>query len=163
MTLKLPSACLALAATALITVAPCAHAQDGRDDWPEGSAMHTLYVVGDELEAARAVLSTAHDRLLAAIDGDADEVSPLARAVTSQHESWLAYRNADCELAGVLTGAGGAWPSVHGMSCRIEHITQRSKAVDTAGTCLRALPTDSVGYERLECLQELVDWTMQGN
>lgn len=153
----------ALAATALITLATCAHAQDARDDWPEGSAMHTLYVVGDELEAARSALANARDRLLTALDGDVDEPSPLARAVTSQHESWLAYRNADCELAGALTGAGGAWPSVHGISCRIEYITQRIKAVDAASICLRALPSNGAGYERLECLQELVDWTMQGN
>lgn len=153
----------ALAAMALITLAPCAHAQDGREDWPEGSAMHTLYVVGDELDTARAALSKAHGRLLTALDGDADETSPLARAVTSQHESWLAYRNADCELAGTLTGAGGAWPSVHGMTCRIEHLTRRIEVVDSASSCLRALSTDSAGYERLECLQELVDWEMQGN
>ncbi len=153
----------ALAATALITLATCAHAQGARDDWPEGTAMHTLYVVGDELEAARSALADARDRLLTALDGDVDEPSPLARAVTSQHESWLAYRNADCELAGALTGAGGAWPSVHGISCRIEHITQRIKAVHAASICLRALPSNGADYERLECLQELVDWTMQGN
>lgn len=152
-----------LAATALVTLAACAHAQDGRDEWPEGSAMHTLYVVGDELDAARATLDDARSRLLTALDGDVDEPSPLARAVTSQHESWLAYRNADCELAGALTEAGGAWPSVHGVTCRIEHLTQRTKAMDAASTCLRALPTDGPRYERLECLQGLVDWAMQGN
>lgn len=163
MTLAPASTRLALAAVALFALAPCAHSQDGREAWPEGSAMHTLYVVGDELDAARAALAEAHERLITAIDGDADGISPLAHAVASQHESWLAYRSADCELAGLLTGAGGAWPSVHGISCRIEYITQRTRVVDAAGSCLRALPADSASHEQQECLQGLVDWEMRGN
>lgn len=153
----------ALTAAALIALTSCASAQDARDDWPEGSAMHTLYVVNDQLQATRAALGEAHGRLLTALDGDADPPPPLARAVASQHETWLAYRDADCELAGALTGAGGAWPSVHGVTCRIDHFTQRIETVDSANTCLRALPPGSPGYEQLACLNGLVDWSMQGN
>lgn len=151
-----------LAATALMALAPLAQAADGRDDWPEGSAMHTLYVVGDELEATRAALSSAHGRLLAALDG-AGRDAPLARAIALHHERWLAYRDADCELAGELTGAGGAWPSVHGISCRIEHLGTRTTEVDAASSCLQELPSDGPTDAQRDCLRDLVDWAMQGN
>lgn len=151
-----------LAAAALVCLAPCAQADDGPQAPPKGGAIHTLQVVGDELDAARAALSEAHHRLLAALAGDG-EPSRLAGIVASQHEHWLAYRNVDCELAGVLTGAGGAWPAVHGITCRIDNLAQRTRVVDSAADCLQALPRDSVVYQRQECLLELVDWTMQGN
>ncbi len=152
-----------LAAAALVTLMPCAQAHDDPDAPPKGSATHSLLVVGDELETAGAALSEAQHRLSVALGGEAGEPPRLARAVASLHESWLAYRNADCELAGALTGAGGAWPAVHGITCRIDHLTQRTEVLDSATSCLQALPLDSYDFERLECLQALVDWEMQGN
>lgn len=156
-----PATMVLLLASALITLTSCAHARDARDDWPEGSAMHTMYVVNEQLQISRAALNEAHARLLTALDDNADPPSPLARAVASQHQKWLAYRSIDCELAGALTGAGGAWPGVHGLTCQTEQISQRLEVVNSASACLRALPPDGPGYEQLQCLNGLVDWAMQ--
>lgn len=152
-----------LSIAALVALACGARAQDARHEWPEGSAMHTLYVETERLEASRATLAGAHAGLLAAFDDAPHDPSPLARLVASQHAQWLAYSSTDCELAGMLTGAGGAWPHVHAQTCRIERITQRSGIVDQAASCLRQLPTGHAQYERDECLQGLVDWTIGGN
>ena len=153
-----PFAVAALLAMPLLT-----HAQDARHEWPEGSAMHTLYVEGERLQAGRAALDQAHANLLEALDTDPADPSPLARAVASQHAQWLAYHHADCELAGALTGAGGTWPTVHGISCKNETIAERLDVVRRATTCLRQSAPDGPRYERLGCLQELVTWSIRGN
>src|SRR5690606_38210449 len=107
---------LAPPAAAMLLVMPLATlAQDARDEWPEGSAMHTLYVHGD------------------------------------------------CELAGTLTGAGGAWPTVHGFSCEIESIAARLEVVRAATACLRESGPGARQYEQFGCLQPLVAWSMEGN
>ena len=107
---------LAPLAAAMLLVMPLATlAQDARDEWPEGSAMHTLYVHGD------------------------------------------------CELAGTLTGAGGAWPTVHGFSCEIESIAARLEVVRAATACLRESGPGARQYEQFGCLQPLVAWSMEGN
>lgn len=150
-------------AAALLAVAGCANAQDTRDAAPEGSAVHTLDVVGDDWAAAQSALAGAHERLLAALDGNADRPSRLARAVRLQHEGWIAYRNADCTLNGILTGAGGDWPTVHGMTCKVEHASRRISTLDAATRCLHALAPGAPNFERRECLQALVDRDGQGD
>src|SRR5690606_31213532 len=92
-----------LSIAALVALACGARAQDARHEWPEGSAMHTLYVETERLEASRATLAGAHAGLLAAFDDAPDDPSPLARLVASQYARWLAYSSTDCELAGMLT------------------------------------------------------------
>lgn len=87
----------------------------------------------------------------------------LPRSAEAGKDAWLAYRDSDCELAGVLTGAGGAWPSVHGLSCRIEHARQRIAALDAATECLHDLAPDARRHGQPGCLGGLVDWEMQGN
>ncbi len=130
---------------------------------PPGSATHTLQLLSAQLDVAHATLADAHSGLIHALGGATTDPPPLARAVGNQHQQWLTFRNADCELAGTLTGAGGAWPSVHGMSCRIEHINHRLETVQQACDCASALPEDAYAFERYACLTELVDWQMEGN
>ena len=145
---------LALALSAVAGVAP---AQDARHEWPEGSAMHTLYVESGRLQASRASLVEARAGLLAALGDDPADPSPVTRLVAVQHRSWLAYAQADCELAGLLTGAGGAWPIVHGLTCETAQLERRREAIGNAMACLRALPAPAVPYRQHECLQGLVD------
>lgn len=152
-----------LATTLLLAISLPATAQDARDEWPEGSAMHSVYVEAERLQAGRAELEQAHAELLKAIGDDPAAPSPLARAVANQHAHWLEYVGADCDLAGTLTGAGGAWPAVHGLSCEIETIADRLEAVRGATACLRQLSHDPYRYEQFECLGTLVEWSMEGN
>jgi len=160
---NLRAAALALAAAAMPALPRSAEARDATDAAPPGSALHTVGVVGEEWSAARTDLADAHRRLVAALDRDPGRPSPLARALVSQQDAWLAYRDRDCELAGALTGAGGAWPSVHGLSCRIEHARQRIAALDAATACMHGLAPDELRHGQPECLGGLVDWEMEGN
>lgn len=138
-------------------------AQDARDEWPEGSAMHSMYVEAERLEAARADFEQAIANLQNAIGGDPADPPPFARAVANQQARWLEYVRADCELAGTLTGAGGAWPAVHGLSCQIESIVERLEVVRGATACLGQLGPDAYRFEQFECLEKTVAWSMAGN
>lgn len=152
-----------LATILLLAISLPALAQDARDEWPEGSAMHSVYVEAERLQASRAELEQAHADLFNAIRGDSANPSPLARAVANQHAHWLEYVRADCELAGTLTGAGGAWPTVHGLSCQIESIADRVEVVRGATACLSQLGSEAYQFEKFECLGKLAAWSMGGN
>jgi len=155
---------LAPLAAAMLLVMPLATlAQDARDEWPEGSAMHTLSVQSGRLQAHRAELEQAHAGLLEALGGDPADPSPLVRSLASHQAQLLAYVHGDCELAGTLTGAGGAWPTVHGFSCEIESIAARLEVVRAATACLRESGPGARQYEQFGCLQPLVAWSMEGN
>ena len=97
------------------------------------------------------------------LGGDAADPPPLTRVVASHQAQWLAYVRIDCELAGTLTGAGGAWPTVHGLSCEIESIAARLEVVRAATACLRESGPAARQYEQFGCLQPLVAWSMEGN
>jgi len=151
-----------LALAAPLAAALALTAGDTGHKWPEGSAMHTMQLEKERLDSGRASLDQAHADLLGALGGkDADNPSALARAVASQHETWLAYSHADCALAGTLTGAGSSWPIVHGLSCEAEVVEQRLEVVRGATACLQKLGADTPDYEQFECLQGLVAWSMQ--
>lgn len=152
-----------LAASLLLAISLPALAQDARDEWPEGSAMHSAYVEAERLEAGRAELEQAHADLLSAIGGDPADPPPLARAVARQQADWLEYVHSDCVLAGTLTGAGGAWPTVHGLTCQVESIAERLEVVRGATACLNQLSPDAYGFEQFECFDKMVAWSMQGN
>ena len=101
--------------------------------------------------------------LLSAIGGDPADPPALARAVARQQADWLEYVRSDCELAGTLTGAGGAWPTVHGLTCQAESIADRLEVVRGATACLSRLSPDAYGFEQSECLGKMVAWSMEGN
>lgn len=152
-----------LATALLLAISLPAIAQDARDEWPEGSAMHSVYVEADRLQAGRAALEQAHGELLGAIGGDPAKPPPLARALANQHARWLEHMQADCELAGTLTGAGGDWPTVHGLACQTGSIADRLELVRGASACLRQLGPDAYRFEQFDCLGTLVAWSMEGN
>ena len=141
----------------LLALAGNLHAQDAGSEWPEGSAMHTLHLESGHLDSAHAALSEAHAALLAQMEGMGGGAPALAGDVALHHERWVAYRKADCELSGTLTGAGGAWPAVHGVTCERTQVANRTGAVDAVRRCLQDLPADHARFEQLECLEGLVD------
>ncbi|MDH5833424.1 lysozyme inhibitor LprI family protein [Luteimonas kalidii] len=148
---------LILLANGALAFAGPATAQDGREQWPEGSARHTLLVEAEREQALRPALDAAYARLLAAFDDTADDPAPLAQAVAAQQQAWLAYRDSDCQLAGMLTGAGGAWPHVHALTCSNALLAQRTAVLDTAAACLQRLPVERYPSDEEACLQPLVD------
>lgn len=134
-----------------------APAQDGGHEWPEGSAMQSMQLESERLDAGLAALERAHGNLMAALGGnEPGSQRALARAVATHHEKWLAYAQADCELAGTLTGAGTSWPIVHGLGCHAQAVEQRLATIQGATACLQQMDTELSDFERLECLQELV-------
>lgn len=153
---------LACTAIATLALAGQAFAQDDRDQWPEGSARHTLLVEAEREQVLRSALDAAHARLLDAFDDAPDDPDPLARAVDAQQQAWLAYRGNDCQLAGMLTGAGGAWPHVHALTCGNTMLAQRTALLDAAATCLKELPDGHHRSDVEACLQPLVDAPMDG-
>lgn len=150
-------------ATLWLAISLFALAGEDRHAWPEGSAMHALYLQGERLEDIRAELGQAHAGLLDAFGDDPAAPSPLARAVANHQASWLAYVHADCELAGTLTGADGHWPVVHGLGCQIEAMADRLEVVRAATACMHGLAPEAYRFERLECLGNLVAWSQEGN
>lgn len=143
-----------IALTTLALAGP-ASARDDRDQWPEGSARHTLLVEAERAQALREKLDAAHARLLEAFDDAPDDPDPLAQAVDAQQQAWLAYRGSDCELAGMLSGAGDAWPHVHALTCRNALLAQRTAVLDTAATCLQGLAAERYRSDEDACLQPL--------
>lgn len=146
-----------VAAGALLMLAANLHAQDIGSDWPEGSSMHTLHMESKRLDSAHAALSDAHAGLLARLERMGGGAPVLAGEVALHHERWVAYRKADCELSGTLTGAGGAWPAVHGLTCERTLVENRARAMDGVRRCLEGLPPGHARFEQLECLEGLVD------
>lgn len=148
-----------LAVTAL-ALAGGAAGQDDRALWPEGSARHTLFVEAEREQSLRTALEAAYHRLLDAFGDAPDDPSPLLYTVAAQHQAWLAFRGSDCQLAGMLTGAGGAWPQVHGLVCSNDLLAERIAVLDCAATCLQQLPAERYPSDEQACLQPLVDRTL---
>ncbi|WP_187470990.1 lysozyme inhibitor LprI family protein [Luteimonas viscosa] len=141
----------------ILAMAGSASAQDDRDLWPVGSARHTLFVEVEREQALRSALDAAHARLLGAFGDTPDDPAPLAQAVANQQQAWLAYRGSDCQLAGMLTGAGGAWPHVHALTCSNAVLAQRTAVIDAAATCLQRLPAERYPSDEEACLRPLVE------
>ena len=132
-------------------------AQDGRSDWPEGSAMHTTYVMAERVDAATAQLEARHAELLELVEAHRSLHMGLRvpSALEAEHAAWPAYRSAACELFGALTGAGGTWPTTHALDCEAQLTEQRLSAVTAALACIRALPLDEREFGHAVCLAPL--------
>ena len=127
--------------------------QDGAD-WPEGSAMHTAYLMSARRDAADIRLQAAHETLLAQVkSGHLDHMGTrLPSALQDAHLGWQAYRTPSCELFGAATGAGGLWPTVQALECEHEVTEQRLRAVQSALACIRELPADEREAMQGDCL-----------
>lgn len=158
----MPRARHAALLTLMLAATHAAPAQDDGHEWPEGSAMHSMQLESERLDAGLAALDQAHANLQEELGGNGLGSPPaLARAVATHHEKWLAYSQADCELAGTLTGAGSSWPIVHGLGCHAQAVEERLEIIHGATACLQQLDTNLPEFDRLECLQGLVGWSMQ--
>ncbi|MGY0798157.1 lysozyme inhibitor LprI family protein [Lysobacter sp. A286] len=146
---------LLVLATAIM-VAPVL-AQDKRSDWPEGSSMHTGFLMAERRDAAEAQLEQQQARLMALVIGSRTRFPDqrLVSALQSQHAAWLVYRTAECELFGALTGAGGTWPTTHALGCDGQQTEQRVEEVAMAIACIEALPAEEREFSQNACLYPL--------
>lgn len=152
------------ASIATLLLAPCIslqlsarQPQDGRDQWPEGSAMHTAYVFADRRDEAQARLEESQAQLvrLAAAHAPVHIGNRASAAIEGEHATWLAYRDAACELYGALTGAGGTWPSTHALGCEADWTARRLDTVNAAVRCIEALPEETRDLDLPDCLTPL--------
>jgi uncharacterized protein YecT (DUF1311 family) len=146
----------AAAIVAVLTPLPLA-AQDRKSDWPEGSAMHTAYLMAERGDAATAQLEARHAELLALVEAHRSPYmgTRVPAALQAGHAAWPAYRSAACELFGALTGAGGTWPTTHALDCEAQLTEQRLADVTAALACIRALPVDEREFGQAGCLAPL--------
>ncbi len=140
----------------LAALAGGALAQNEKSDWPEGSAMHTGMGHAQRLEHAMQSLETKQAGLMAAVRGDGSYSDRrLQLALESQHQAWMAYRSAECELVGALSGAGGAWPSTYATQCEANLSERRLRTVTAAARCVRKLPAANRALDQNRCLYQL--------
>lgn len=145
-----------LALAAMATLAP-AVAQNQKSDWPEGSSMHTTFLMVERRDAAELELEDRQAELLAQVIGNQAEFpdARLVAALESQHAAWLVYRTAECELFGALTGAGGTWPTTHAIGCEAQQTEQRVGRVVSTHACIEALAADARQFGQNACLYRL--------
>lgn len=147
---------LALASTTVLAPA-LAQQLDQKDYWPEGSSMHTGFLMAERRDAAEAQLAEKQAELMALVIGNQARYPDqrLVSALESQHAAWLVYRTAECELFGALTGAGGTWPTTHALGCDGQQTEQRVEEVVAAIDCIESLPAEDREFGQNACLYRL--------
>lgn len=123
--------------------------------------MHTGLMMVEELEALDEAMSEAHKALIekvgaAPVTDDApQDNSALSKALREQQKAWLRYRGGECRLIGVLTGAGGSWPSTYATDCELSLGQQRLEDIEAAHACIDAISEQDRIFEQGECLRDL--------
>ncbi len=134
---------------------PFAHAEDIDDAWPIGSAMEVgqrhvktrdhfvLLLTQQNTQLAELLVLVGNQRLNAAL--------------VAQHDAWLKYRDAECEVFGTLSGAGGSWPSTHAVECEARLTEHRFRRARNANACVRKIAVvDRSSSTINHCLQPLL-------
>ncbi|MES2073942.1 MAG: lysozyme inhibitor LprI family protein [Pseudomonadota bacterium] len=151
-----PGLRLTLAILLAFSASSAGLAQDKKEDWPEGSAMHTAYLLAEKQVKLDPLLEKRQAELVALVAKDADYANRrIAKALSAQHASWLTYRNDECELVGSLTKAGGTWPTTHALECKAKLTEARARAVDSALACIKKKREDNHEFEEETCLYPL--------
>ena len=143
----------------------CAEEQctDRPECWPEGSAMRTLLLQGEQGSRLEETLRKSHEELVALVAaakvqsrGMTLQPPPrLIDALKSQQIAWVKYRDEECELLGALTEAGGQWPSAHATRCSNNLTDLRLKRIQAARSCILRIPEESRLFGQANCLQQL--------
>lgn len=132
---------------------------DRPECWPDGSAMRTGLLLVQELTGLQAQLAERHERLVARVTASSHAGiatdGRLLPALASQQSAWARFVAEDCALVGLLTGAGGAWPSTHARECEVDRTTQRLRRVQAAIDCVDALPPETRVFRQNACLASL--------
>ena len=141
---------------------PCS---DNPESWPEGSAMHALLILVPQLQQLSAELKTKHDELITFLsnslnsDGEKHPDLNIISALIMQQRSWEKYKSDECKLLGLLSGAGGAWPTFHATYYEFELTKARLHHINSVINCIQTIPLQSRLVEQNECLRQLAPLT----
>lgn len=141
-----------------IFVGACNIASAEQDNsFPEGSAMATAYRYADNRDYFEKLLDAKNKQLVQlVIESQAEYPEPrLVAAIENIHKTWLQFRDAECELMGTLTGAGGAWPSTHATRCDANLTHRRFLTVKSAIRCIQRISPENRGFNINACLYQL--------
>ena len=138
---------------------------DNPEYWPEGSAMHALLILKPQLQQLSAELKTKHDELITLLsnslnaDGEKHPDLNIISALITQQHSWEKYKSNECKLLGLLSGAGGAWPTFHATYYEFELTKARLQQINSVINCIQTIPLQSRWVEQNECLRQLAPLT----
>jgi len=145
----------ALLAIAFVSNASCASAASDDDEWPDGSAMAVGNRYVKTSDYFEGLLRKRQAELVRLMSAQPDTDTRLIEAVKTQQESWLKYRDGECELIGSLSGAGGSWPSTFSAECRANLTDQRFRRFNWAIKCWKAVAPSERPSARSRCLYQL--------
>lgn len=136
---------------------------DRPECWPEGSAMRTGLELAASRDQSQKMLAKQQEKLIALVSSNQKYPDErLIRALRDQHDAWLKYRSAECELVGSLSGAGGSWPSTYAIRCEANLTDRRYHTVLHAIRCIDRIPTGQKWVEQSRCLYQLGPLTIEG-
>jgi uncharacterized protein YecT (DUF1311 family) len=132
------------------------------NSFPEGSAMANAYIYADNRDYFEKLLDAKNKQLVQlVIESHTEYPEPrLVAAIESIHKSWLQFRDAECELMGTLTGAGGAWPSTHATRCDANLTHRRFLTVKSAIKCIQRISPEKREFNVNACLYQLGTLTL---
>lgn len=134
----------------------------GKACWPEGSAMHTAYVLSEELEQLTPALQLQFEKLLRLLsntqgsNGRPYFDSRILSGIELQQRGWKKYIEDECELVGALTGAGGTWPTTWALDCQVTQMKNRLLDVKKVTACIEKIPRETRWIDQDVCIRELI-------
>ena len=133
---------------------------DNRDKWPEGSAIHTGYLFGDQVAYFSKLLEKQEKRLVEALEASKADLG-IKYAIEKTIDIWHDYASAECDAFGKLTQAGGSWQSTWSSKCSWRLYERRFKRVRDAANCVKR-NNDSYNYFEAKCLQQMLPFNFKG-
>ena len=97
-----------------------------------------------------------HDELLQRVAPAAGDQGRLVAALKAQQTAWLQYRDATCNLAGTVSGAGGSAAATRTLQCKAEWAEAQRTRLWAVLDCIgKGAPAD-LAAELDRCLPALV-------
>lgn len=113
----------------------------GEDGWPSGSAMD----VGLKIKKDTVRYEQRIEVMLTMLNKKLNH-EYLSQHLEKQQTAWMGYRNSSCMVVGIMTGAGGTWPSTYANKCSNGLTYQRYLNVKNALTCVERHRRNKVKY-----------------
>ena len=105
-------------------------------DWPSGGAMHE----GMSQNEKRSAKAKTAEMLVNKIDEKLKDIKYVAYregSLQKQHKAWLDYVDETCMMTGIMTGAGGSWPSTYALKCENNMLDQRLFKLSNSLQCVK--------------------------
>lgn len=117
--------------------------------------MNTGLLLVQKRQATEKRLDRAYGQLVLLTESASMLGPRVVEALKAEQVEWLKYRDAECELVGALTGAGGTWPSTYAARCEANLTDQRLRRVRSATRCIHRAIAKNQEFEESNCLQQL--------